>query len=253
MSVIDYKCTNHKILSKHEEYDLFAEYAKTKSIEIRDKIIIHNMKFALKCANAYIARHPHVPLVDLKGYAVEGLIMAIDKYEIERNKKFITCAVWWIKMNITRSVEKFEGLVRYPANIHRDLFKNFNNHTPILDDTMEIDYATVYSNIHGGISMETPIEGDTDICIADTLADEQSSEPPDDTIQLMTLMHKAIAKLPAEERYIIDETYGISSGTKRTTSEIAEELQMSPESVRYIKNKGLNILKGIMRGSTYAK
>ena len=253
MSVIDYKCTNHKILSREEEYDLLEEYARTKSIVARDKIITCNMKFALQCANVYLARHPHVPLVDLKAYAVEGLIMAIDKYEIERNKKFITCAVWWIKMNITRSVEKYEGLIRYPANIHRDLFKNYKNNESIYDEGIEIDYAMIYGNIHGGISLETPIEGDTDICIADTLADEQSSEPPDDTIQLMTLMHKAITKLPAEERYIIDETYGISSGTKRTTSEIAEELQMSPESVRYIKNKGLNILKGIMRGSTYAK
>ena len=247
MSVIDYKCTNHKILSRQEEYALFEEYTNTKSIQLRDKIITHNMKFALKCANAYTARHPHVPLVDLKAYAIEGLILAIDMFELGKNTKFITYAVWWIKMNITRSVEKYEGLIRYPANIHRDLFKNYKNNEALFDEGMEIDYAMVYGNIHGGISLETPIEGENDICIANTL-----SEPPveivDDTVELIALMHKAIAKLPLEERYIIDETYGISSGTKRTTREIADELQMSNETVRYIKNKGLKILKGIMRG-----
>lgn len=248
MPVIDYKCTNHRILSRKEEYELFEEYAKTQSVVIRDKIITHNMKFALKCANAYIARHPHVSIVDLKGYAVEGLIMAIDKFELDRNMKFITFAVWWIKMNITRSVEKYEGLIRYPANIHRDLFKNYKNNESLFDEGMEIDYAMVYGNIHGGISLETPIEGENDICISDTIADEQPIETVDDTVELIALMHKAISKLPVEERYIIEETYGISSGTKRTTREIADELRMSNETVRYIKNKGLKILKGIMKG-----
>lgn len=252
MSVIDYKCTNHKVLSRQEEYDLLEEYAKSKSIEARDKIITCNMKFALKCANAYLARHPHVPLVDLKAYAVEGLIMAIDKFELGMNKKFITYAVWWIKMNITRSVEKYEGLIRYPANIHRDLFKNYKNNEPLFDEGLEIDYAMVYGNIHGGISLETPIEGENDICIADTLADEHPVEMVDDTVQLIALMHKAIAKLPLEERYIIEETYGISSGAKRTTHEIADELNLSNETVRYIKNKGLKLLKGIMRGDDNA-
>jgi RNA polymerase primary sigma factor len=233
----DYKCTNHKILSTAEEYKLFEEYSQTKSLAIRDKIIAHNLKFAMGSALLYLRRYKHVDPNDLKGYAVMGLIDAFEKFDHTRGLRFTSYASWWVKCSINRNVADNESIVRYPNNIHQEVYNHYKNHKGDSDELDAGDYSVISSNMAGGISIDQPIEN-TDLKIEDVLVS------PDTTDALISdSLEQALTLLPPQERHIIESIYGFSTGERQSIREIAAELDISHENVRIIRNKALAKLK----------
>lgn len=233
----DYKCTNHKIMSTAEEYKLFEEYSKTKSIEIRNKIIEHNLKFAMSSALVYMRRYKHVDPNDLKGYAVMGLIDAFDKFDHTRGIRFTSYASWWVKCSINRNVESNESIVRYPSNIHREVYEHYKNDNGQSDELND-DYSVISSNMSGGISIDQPIDN-TDLKIEDILIS------PDNDIEftISESLERAISYLPDQERHVIESIYGFSNGERHSIREVAIEMNMCHENIRIIRNKALAKLK----------
>lgn len=241
----DYRCKNHVVLSMKEEFDIFEQYKNSSDEKIkeslRNKIIEHNMKFAMGCALVYMKRWKQVDPNDLKGYAVMGLIEAFDNFDHTRGVKFSSYASWWVKCTINRNVESNESLIRYPSNKHRELYVHYveqENSEDIDRDNLNDEFDVISSNIFGGVSIEQPLEG-TDLKLGDTISDNTNIES--DFIASETVRN-ALKSLSPLQKKIIEGIFGFDDGEKKTVRELADTLNMSHENIRNIKNKALAIL-----------
>jgi len=238
MQGFEYNINDHRVLTRLEEKAVFKAYRATKSKKAQHFIIEHNLKFAIHCANAYITKYPHVDPMDLRGYAVLGLYEAIDKYDITSSVKFISYAVWWIKATVIRNVQSYESLVRFPANIHQQLQKSLN----VKDFTEEV--LNRFNTIGGGMSMDSNTGDDSDSdkarTLGDTIPDDNAFKAFEqvDLDDINTKLFITIENVLTErEKYIVLEHYGFLTGEIRTLASIGEQLGMSREHARNIKNK----------------
>ena len=90
--------------SQYDEKELFRRLKHTKSNDerkvFRDLIIVHYNKFVHNMAFTYQTRLSHIPFEDILQCGMKGLLMAIDKYNLESGSRFMIYASWWIQQNI---------------------------------------------------------------------------------------------------------------------------------------------------------
>lgn len=97
-------------LAKEEEIELFKQNTRSS----RNKIINANLRFVTQVAIKY--QGMGIDLEDLIAFGRIGLIEALDKYDLERGTKFITCAIWHIRAEIQKSLNELSRTVRIPSN-----------------------------------------------------------------------------------------------------------------------------------------
>ena len=94
------KC--YKPLTKEKEQKLLRNYHNEGNIMARDLLIKSNLKYACSIANSYRGRG--VSLVELISEANNGLMEAIDKYDLSKDVKVITYAKWWIMQRLNNCI-----------------------------------------------------------------------------------------------------------------------------------------------------
>src|SRR5437763_8178609 len=124
-------------MARHEErddtYDLLNQYLHEfaqvprltpererelgRRVQQNDKIALEelvkaNLRFVVSYAKRY--RNAHVLFLDLINEGNIGLIQAAKKYDPEKNVKFITYAVWWIRQAILHALSEQGGAFRLP-------------------------------------------------------------------------------------------------------------------------------------------
>ena len=104
--------TRIPLLKREEEIEL----AKRKSegdLEARQKLIESNLRLVVFIAKKYQNRGQS--LQDLIEEGTEGLMKAVEKYDVEKDIKFSTYATWWIRQAITRSICNEGSMIRIPV------------------------------------------------------------------------------------------------------------------------------------------
>ena len=97
-------------LDVEEEKTLFLQNTRSS----RNKIIKSNLRFVTQVAIKY--QGMGIDLEDLIAFGRIGLIEAIDKYDPQRGTRFITCAVWYIRAEIQKSLNELSRTVRVPSH-----------------------------------------------------------------------------------------------------------------------------------------
>src|SRR5439155_22442805 len=85
-----------------------------------EELVKSNLRFVVSYAKRY--RNSHVLFLDLINEGNIGLIHAAKKYDPDKNVKFITYAVWWIRQSILHALSEQGGAFRLPpkrANLMR--------------------------------------------------------------------------------------------------------------------------------------
>src|SRR5947199_1182335 len=77
-----------------------------------EELVKANLRFVVSYAKRY--RNAHVLFLDLINERNIGLIHAAKKYDPEKNVKFITYAVWWIRQSILHALSEQGGAFRLP-------------------------------------------------------------------------------------------------------------------------------------------
>ena len=88
---------------------------KKEKMEAREKLINHNLRLVVSIASRYTGRG--VDLGDLIQEGNQGLMKAVEKFDVDRGYKFSTYATWWVRQSITRYIADNHRTVRIP--VHR--------------------------------------------------------------------------------------------------------------------------------------
>ncbi len=115
----------HPILSKEKEKELILAYKERGDIKARDQLILHNLRFVHSIAFEY--KFDRSQMDDLIQEGMKGLIVAPDKFDLEKDVAFNTCAAWWIRAAILRYIENnFSPVKLTTTNNKRRIFWNLS-------------------------------------------------------------------------------------------------------------------------------
>lgn len=89
-----------KRLSDEEEYALGMRVQEKNDNEAKKKLVLHNMRLALKMANQY--RRDWANLMDLVQEASAGMAIAAEKWDPRVGTRFGTYAAYWIRAQLTK-------------------------------------------------------------------------------------------------------------------------------------------------------
>ena len=157
IDIYRYNIYNCELNSPQERHTLFRLYNESYDIQIREKLIIGNLRYVLKFAQQFSFYFPEVDEQDLISEGSIGLMKAIDKYNINSNASFGTYAAYWIKQYIKRYIMSQRRVVRLPSRVEEILWeiKKYIKANYIISSYSEIpieDYQIISDAI--GISVE---------------------------------------------------------------------------------------------------
>jgi len=214
-----------------------------------EELVKANLRFVVSYAKRY--RNAHVLFLDLINEGNIGLIHAAKKYDPEKNVKFITYAVWWIRQAILHALSEQGGAFRLPpkrANLMYRLEKAIataitaGNHIPTAEElatTLGVTVKEVQTLMHANsdnFSLNAELDDESHTELADVI--EQTSIPSaEDEMQEQSrreelLLH--IAELSPKERLVLTLRHGITDNVPMKIDEIALFLTRSPENVAEI-------------------
>jgi len=252
-----FKDLNHfQTLSTQEEQALIQilrdENKKNIHNAALQKLICGNLRFVVSVARKYQGRG--LSLLDLINEGNLGLFKAALRFDCAKEVRFISYAVWWIRQAIQKAIFERIGTMRIPPNkltlvsrFKRALSNNLGDYEktfsmPEFQDN-EKDIIDIMEKMME-ISLDTPANEDPTSDNVGTLLDvlEGTTENQDDFVretELHNIVNDVLEKLPKRESEIIRMFYGIDSAEDNTLRDIGEDMQLSREKVRQIKNKAL--------------
>jgi len=221
------------------------------------RLIRGNLRFVVSVARKYQGRG--LSLLDLINEGNLGLFKAAKRFDMEKDVKFISYAVWWIRQSIQKALFEQVGAVRIPPNklalvnrFKRALVQNGGDYesTIALEEfaSCERDIVEVMEKIVD-ISLDAPIGddsssgGDSVSTLMDVLGSEGNQEDELEREERRKLIQETLSSLPQREEEILRMFYGLDSIEDATLKDIGEDLKLSRERVRQIKNKTLRKLQ----------
>ncbi len=231
------------------------------------KLAEGNIRLVVSVVKRYHTRRlESIELID-EGYI--GLMRAAGTFDITRGYKFSTYAVRAIMQAMLRAVSEKDGFVDMNHHIASDIKKlvkareayiNEYGREPSIAELAEFaDFASdkVVGLIHGaeeGCSLDVPIGEDGNSTLMDILVD-RGCEMPEDAAQRADFarrIRKVVLTLPEKERYIIIKFFGLDC-EEHTLGQIAEELKLSKERVRQMRENALARLRRKTELKDYVK
>ena len=245
-----------KLLSREEEITLARNIKKGDSKAIQE-MVRRNLKYVVTVAKKY--RGYGLSLQDLIEEGNIGLIQAAKRFDVSKNVKFITYAVWWIKQAIMHSLAEQSGAVKLPVK-QAGKVSRFNKKSQEMCQNMEREptQSEVAKNLgfnddeinsvmrayRKHLSLDTPLQNDDQTPYLNLL-ENQDFIPYDDQIMRESLNEKVdqiLEDLSEREAMILKMRFGFS-GEVKTLENIGQKIGLSRERVRQIEKRAKQRLK----------
>ena len=98
-----------------EEYDTLFKDMNAGCPKARNELIERHARLVASIALKF--RMTNIPMEDLMAEGIQGLIVALDKFDHTRGVKLSTYAAWWIRQKIQRLVGKLSHPVTVPHDV----------------------------------------------------------------------------------------------------------------------------------------
>lgn len=253
-----------KLLTREEEIKL-AGAIKQGDPKAVQEMVRRNLKYVVTVANKY--RGFGMSLQDLIEEGNTGLIQAAKRFDVSRNVKFITYAVWWIKQAIIHSLAEQSGTVKLPVK-QAGKVTRFNKKSQEMCQDMEREPTqsevakslgynddeinSIMRAYRTHLSLDTPLKNDEHTPYLDLLENENLI-PYDDQIMRESLSKKVdqmLEDLSEREATILKMRFGFS-GEVKTLEEVGQEIGLSRERVRQIEKRAKERLKSKLQNEDW--
>jgi len=226
--------------------------------EALNRMVESNLRFVVSYAKRY--RGLGLSFLDLVHEGNLGLIEAAKRFDPERNVKFISYAVWWIRQAIFHALAEHSRVFRLPQKVSGQVSKvgSIRNQlaaelerAPTAEEVaakseLSTEEVTELLKIAGDdVSLSTSLAEDGSLQLGDTL--EQDTIPPVELELIRTSfveqIQAMVEELDEKERQIIRMRFGLDGEEPKTLQEIGETLSLSRERIRQIEGKAKEKLR----------
>lgn len=252
----------HPPLSKEEEL-IILKQVKEGNERAKKRLILANLRFVVAVAKRY--RHINeVPFEDLIAVGNLGLMRAAQRFDVEKNVRFISYAVWWIRQAMIQVVSSHGNPIRLPLNrIHTGLkirkaeealTKKLNRRPTIEELAAESmmkphELSKFMCDSPNVVSMDTtPIDSDENLYLRDVIMDEDADPLVEaERKALDRELKKLLDSLTERERIVVVHRFGLGDLKPYTLEEIGKLLGVTRERVRQIEVQALEKLRNPRR------
>lgn len=229
-----------------------------------EKLIQSNLRFVVNIAKEYQGKG--LTLIELINEGNYGLIKAAKKFDPTKNVKFISYAVWWIRQTMMKAILENNSNVRIPLSqiskinmVERAQQEIIDNERKIptireIADKLSIDEKEVKSIIElnkSEVSLSDPISDDESLYLSDTI-EQDSFVAPEEVLlrkRYKETLNSQLDKLSEREAGVLKKYFGLDDYRPHTLEEIGDELSISRERVRQIKDRAVNKLREMTKGT----
>lgn len=226
-------------------------------MDAREYMVNCNLKFAFMIAKKYA--RTGLPLLDLVQQANIGLMDAVDKYNPNRETKFTSYAVFWIKHSILFYIKDNIRMVKTPACVFSDLSKIAKARQAYFSELYKYPTDAELATLTGLTIARVKYLKDMDFDIIST-EDQPDENMPGTYKEILSATEEEdpskemylsecriqikgfLLNLPERERLVIELRFGLSddgSTQIKSLSEIGNLLGLSKERVRQIEERAL--------------
>jgi RNA polymerase primary sigma factor len=204
---------------------------------IQKEMLEGNLRFVITVAKQY--QNQGIDLADLIAEGNFGLMKAIKNFDWNKNNRFISYAVWWIKQSILQSLNENSRTIRLPVNVVQDMQKEKKQ-----NEKSNKELSDKFASLPRMIDLDMHINEDGDTLI--DIIKNENVDSPDEIFSTKDILKQKMIDimnvLDERERIIIEDYYGLS-GTPRTLEDIGSDFGLTKERVRQVKEKALRKLR----------
>lgn len=245
-----------KMLTREEEKELgkIIKYGNpTERIEAINKLVRANLRFVVKTALGFDKSHNIT--MDLINEGNTGLIQAASRFDPDYGTKFISYAVWWIRQKMLQYIFSTQKIAYMPLNRAaklRKLLKNSkeqgldieNSQMTIKEmaELLDVDIRDIqesYQYAQKDISLDPSNPYLKDNLQSSFLSPEESYLKQAEEQEIYKLMRD----LTDREQLVLKKYFGLQDNAPCSLEKIGQELGVSRERIRQIKDRALMKLR----------
>jgi RNA polymerase primary sigma factor len=237
-----YDVRKYPVLTREQEVELIAKI-KNGCQKSKKLLIYSNLRFVISMAKQY--QNQGLTLSDLISEGNYGLVKAAERFNYDQTAvRFLSYAVWWVKQSMLQSLHENSRTIRLPVNIINEMNK-LRKETP----KEYGDEKGTPNDILGLPTMsylDAPFDGDDGSSMYELIEDVNCQRPDllfnDDNDTLLNRLKGVLNNLTDSEQYVVAKYFGLD-GEPLTLQDISDDLSLTKERVRQIKEKAIKKLR----------
>lgn len=261
------KIKKFPVLTDDEERSLVCSFQEKGDLASAQKLITSHLRLAAKIAFTY--KRYGLPMADIISEANIGLMQAVKKFDLSKNVRLATYAIWWIKAAINDYVLRSWSLVKIGTraaqkklfyNLNRiksrlGLYENKSLEPKVVSEIAkelvvdESEVLEMNGRLGGDKSLNVMVSDEDESEKIDFLVDkrqnleENLSSKQEKNVKNKILRH-CLSELSTREQYIIQ--HRMLQESPATLEEIGAAFNISRERVRQIEKKAFDKLKTLV-------
>ncbi len=249
-----------------EEETLLAAKARAGDQAALERMTEANLRFVVSVAKQY--QNQGLSLSDLINEGNVGLMKAAKRFDETKGFKFISYAVWWIRQSILQAIVEYARIVRMPHNkstsynrlneAYVSFVQEFER-DPTHEELAELlnvplrDVVNAMPGQNRHVSFDAPVSSDEDSFTLLDMIETDGEMQPDLKLMEESLrldIQYSLNSLAPREAEVLAYYFGLKGEKPLTLDEIGEQLELTRERVRQIKERAIRRLRKTMRKNT---